>query len=121
MEGGISLSSIQQRFGVLPIAFVLGALLLWFSMPTLASLHPFWMSDYDYSHGYLVLLLSVFLFGLEDRRAPVDPFVPSWAGVACSILLALSMVVGHAATIVVVSQLALPALWISTIWAVAGA
>ena len=115
----VSVGAIRQRFRPVLGVVVVAALLLWFSIPTFVSIHWFWLSEY-YSHGYLVLLLTAFLFGLEVRRAPLEPFTPSWAGLACLIPLVLLMVAGQGATTVIVSQSALPALWIAAIWSLAG-
>jgi len=96
-----------------------GALLLWFTVPTVVSLHSAW-SDYYYSHGYLVLVLSAVLVVLELRRAPLAAPVPSWWGFSCLTFLVLVTVVARASSTQSVAQLAWPLSWIAAIWALAG-
>ena len=106
---------------VAPFALAaLGLLLVWFSFYTLKALHVVWLEDVDYSHGYLVLGLTAWLLVLEWKRAPLEPFVPSWAGLACLGALVLATIAGFAATTQLVASAALPALWIAAIWAAAG-
>jgi EpsI family protein len=93
---------------------------VWFCAPTIASLQPAWIDDYNYTHGYLVLILTAFLVVVEIRRAPLDPFVPSWAGFASVLALLLVMTVAHASTTPLIAQLALPAVWMSSVWAATG-
>ncbi len=101
-------------------AIAFAALLLWFSTPTIASIYPTW-SSYDYSHGYLIFPMAVLLLGGEVRRAPLESFAPSPAGFACFAVIVLVMVAAHAATTLFFAHLALPLLWMSAVWAFAGA
>lgn len=100
---------------------MLVALLAWFSVPTFRSLHAVWLEDYNYTHGYLVVLASVFLVVSELRREPLSQLSPSWVGAACLAALAFVTTAAHAASTVAIAQLALPLLVISLVWAFAGA
>ena len=98
----------------------LGLLLAWFSFYTIRVLHPTWLEAVDYSHGYLVLILTAWLIFVDLRRAPPAPFVPSWLGLTCLVALVFATLVGLASTTMSVAAVALPALWMATVWAVAG-
>lgn len=105
-----------------PSAFALVGLglLVWFSLYTIRILHPVWLEAVDYSHGYLILILTGWLFFMELRREPLAPFAPSLPGLACLFALVLAMVVGLASTTLSIAAAALPALWMAAIWAAAG-
>ena len=96
-----------------------GALLLWFSFPTLVSLNAVW-SSYDYSHGYLVLALTGLLVFAELRRARPAFSAPSWAGLICLLALALLMVAARVTTTLTVELIAWPLTCIAAIWAWTG-
>jgi len=102
-------------------ALVVGALILWFSWPTLLSLHASFTESADYTHGHLVFALAALLIVRELRRAPMAPATGSLAGGTCLLVLLLVVVVGHASTTLVVAQLAIPMLWLCAIWALSGA
>jgi EpsI family protein len=97
-----------------------GILVLWFSWPTLLSLHASFIESADYSHGHLLFALTAVLVVRELRRA-LAPATRSAAGTVSLFLLLFAVIVGHASTTLVVSQLALPLLWLSAIWAFTGA
>ena len=115
-----ALKSLAPGHDVPLAAVALGLLLLWFSLHSLRTLHAVWIENFDYSHGYLILALAAWLLVLEVRRAPLAPFVPSWAGIACLVALLLVTIAGIASATQLVAQAALPALWIAAIWAAAG-
>ena len=52
-------------------AILCAGLVLWFSVPTLASLHEIWFGGNIYGHGYLVLAMTAWLVARELRRAPL--------------------------------------------------
>jgi EpsI family protein len=99
---------------------IAAALVVWFSVPTLLSLHDIWSTHFDYSHGHLVLVLTAILAAREIRRTPMAPSAPSWTASACLFALVLLILIGHAATTLTVAQIALPALWMAAVWALAG-
>ena len=116
-----TLLSLALPQGLPPVSVaIVGVLALWLSVPIIASLNPTWQTDY-YSHGQAVLVLTGLLFVLELRRAPSAPLMPSWTGFAWLVLLVLIAMASYASTTILIAQLALPLLWITTIWALAGA
>jgi EpsI family protein len=102
-------------------ALFAGALVLWFSWPTLLSLHASFTESADYSHGYLLFAVTALLIVRELRRQPLARASGSAAGTALLVLTSVAVIVGHASTTVVLAQIALPLLWLSAIWAFAGA
>jgi len=115
-----ALKSLAASDGA-PLAMVaLGLLLLWFSFYAHRTVHVAWLEDVDYSHGYLVLALAVWLLVLEVRREPLTAFVPSWLGMAALFGLLVATIAALASTTQFVAHAALPALWIAAIWAAAG-
>lgn len=59
---------------------VLGALLLWMYLPTLAHLVAQWWSDPNFSHGFFVPLFSAFVIWQERSRFASVRVKPSWWG-----------------------------------------
>ena len=115
-----ALSSFAPAQASLAVALLGLGLLLWFSLDTIRALHPAWLEAVDYSHGYLVLLMTVWLLVIELRREPLAPFVPSWPGVVCFFALVLATLAGRAATTSWGAAATFPALWIAAVWAAAG-
>jgi EpsI family protein len=101
---------------VLSLGYV--ALVLWFSYPTLLSLHLRWV-DFGYSHGYLVLLLVAWL-AVRASRESAGPSAPSIGGLGVLALCLLGTLVAFASSVTLVAQLLLPPLWVAAISAVAG-
>ena len=104
-------------FRVSLIASVLG--LVWLSVPTVLSLHPFWV-DFNYSQGYLIALIVGVLVVLELRRGPLPPAHPSPWGLAALGVCVLGTLMGQTADVLSVSHFLLPLLLVSVLWAVAG-
>lgn len=96
------------------------SLFLWFSVPTLKSLHAVWWTSSDYSYGYLVLLLTIFLAARELRRGAMAPLVPSWAGFVLFTLLVFTTLAGNVSSTRAVAQLAWVLSVIAGIWALTG-
>jgi len=96
-------------------------LLAWFSVPTFVSLHTVWLTDFTYSHGYLVLAMTVYLVTLEVRREPLAPRAPSWLGLGALVAIAFVSAAAHAASTVAIAHLAFPLFWIVGVWTFAGA
>lgn len=96
-----------------------GALLLWFTFPTFVSLGHAW-SSYNYSHGYLVLCLTVVLIVAELRRGPLAAPFPSWGGFLWLTGLVLLTVAARVTATATVALVAWPLSWIAAIWACAG-
>lgn len=95
------------------------AAVLWFSYPTLVTLHLRWI-DGGYTHGYLVLVLSVVLASRSLRRKPLARPSASLVGAFVMASAVLLVLAAQASTTVIVAQLTLPLLWLSSIWAVLG-
>jgi len=100
-------------------ALVLGVLLVAFSLPTLWSLLPVW-ENYEYSHAYLVLAVVALFVTLEVRRRPLNTIASSWAGLACLLGLVLVSLAGMLSTTEILSQVALPAVWMAAVWTTFG-
>jgi EpsI family protein len=100
---------------------LLAFLVLWFDVYTLRPVQVVWREDFEYSHGYLVLLFTAWLCILEARRQPLKPLVPSATGLLCLVALVLATVAAAASTTLVVAAAALPALPVAALWAAAGA
>lgn len=115
VKGLLGGTSAARWLPALPVL----ASLLWFSWPTLTELHSRWIGI-AYSHGYLILGLSVLLAMNEIRRIPLVAPTPSMAGTVVLAMAVTLVVIGDAATTAVVAQAGLPILWFSAIWAVAG-
>jgi EpsI family protein len=83
-------------------------------------LHANWLDMYSYSHGYLVLAMSVWLFVIALRDRPVSRLAPSISGV---LVLAAALAVYVLAEIVDIAigvQAMLPVLLLATIAALCG-
>lgn len=75
---------------VLLVAGVLGVVFAWAYWPTLTELLEAWRTQPDYSHGYLVVPVAIYLLWIRRRAFPgIDP---GFSIGACS-LLALSIAV----------------------------
>ncbi len=98
----------------------LAFLVLWFDVYTLRPVQVVWQEDFEYSHGYLVLIFTAWLCILEARRQPLKPLVPSATGLLCLVALVLATVAATASTTLVAAAAALPALAVAAVWAAAG-
>jgi EpsI family protein len=96
-----------------------GALLFLFALPTFVSLHGVWTTNYYYTHGYLVLALTVMLVVQEGRRARFA-HAPSWWGFGLLVFVVLVTLAARAMTLDTVVQFVLPAYCVAAIWALAG-
>jgi exosortase len=73
-------------------ACVLGAFFVAGLSPLLAVLHKDWINPYGaFSHGYLVLLMSVWLALVRWRESPPAKLAPSWPAVTLVLGLVLSL------------------------------
>lgn len=117
--GPVPFVAMPRGAAALPVLAVV-LLVGWFSVPTLASVVPAWR-HYDYSHGYLIPLLTVLLVVVEWRRGPVSLTTPSLMGFGFFLLTVTTMVLAHAATTTTVAQIAMPLAWIGAVWALMGA
>ena len=83
-------------------------------------LHKFWISSDAYSHGYLVLAIACWLVFRELRDGPPIRLQPSWLGCGALAVSVAALLAGHAADVLSIQQLALPAVPLATVWALAG-
>ena len=100
---------------------LLAFLVLWFDVYTLRPVQVVWQEDFEYSHGYLVLIFTAWLCFLEARRQPLKPLVPSVTGLLCLVAFVLATVAAAASTTLAAAAAALPALAVAALWAAAGA
>jgi exosortase A len=101
------------------LATLLG-LLAWSYRETLLSIGGKWFSDMTYSHGALVIPISLWLiFRRRDAVAAVD-WAPSWWGAGALLLASVAWLVARAAGVLVVEQLAVCAMISSVVLAVLG-
>jgi exosortase A len=101
------------------LATLLG-LLAWSYRETLLLIGGKWFSDMTYSHGALVIPISLWLiFRRRDAVAAVD-WAPSWWGAGALLLASVAWLVARAAGVLVVEQLAVCAMISSVVLAVLG-
>jgi exosortase A len=98
-------------------AIVLALAVYW---STAWSLPQRWGSDPTYSHGYLVALVSAWLTWRAWRRGELEGTAPSRFGLLPLALAGLAWLLARGASILVVQQLALPALMLGAAWALFG-
>lgn len=95
-------------------------LILAFLIPGWLALHDSWVNSYTYSHGYLVLAVSVWLAYSEFRRGgPWFSATSGWgvAALACSLLFAIAATAG---AIRLLQQVSVPLVIGSALWAFGG-
>jgi exosortase len=91
---GNTLSSHLQRH-LLP--YILLAALVLFNIPILISLIADWAHDGNYSHGFLVIPISIYLF-YRRKSELIFPAIPSRAGLILLILGCFGLIFGTAAS-----------------------
>jgi exosortase A len=84
--------------------------------PTVATVLSRWTSDPTYSHGWLVLAISVWLAWRCRRRGKLDNTGPSAWGLVLLIGGGLGWLLARAASIHVVQQLAVPTMMLGMAW-----
>ena len=78
----------------LPVAALLGIVVLWGSWSTLVEMEQVWSFNPTYSHGYLVPLIALaLLWSVRDRRPPLDP-LPGWSGLTVFLVGAAAQLAG---------------------------
>lgn len=95
------------------------ALLLALLVQLFPVLHRLWLTSPTYSHGYLVLGLVAWLVLREYKRAPIIGS-PSWLGLTALVVVASVAVFARVVDIIVIQQLAVPALLIAGLCTVCG-
>ena len=87
---------------------VLCAVLAWFSVPTLISLNEQWLGSAYYSHGYVVLILTVALVIRELKNAPLEPLATSVPGLVCLVVTVVGTVAAYAGSTELVAEVLFP-------------
>jgi exosortase len=109
-ETGLEMTG-QHWLLFLPWFLVVG-LLLWLYGPLMISMVQNWMIDENYSHGFLVPLVTGGLIWAQRRRLPDLAAGPNWAGLAVMIFGLLILLVGQAGHEFFLSRVSLiPVLW----------
>jgi exosortase A len=116
--------SIEQASPRRPVQLaavaVLLALLAISYRETLLAIGTKWFSDMTYSHGGLVVPLSLWLIWRRRAAVAATEWCPSWWGVAALCAASLAWLVASAAGVLVVQELAVVAMVSSVVLAVLG-
>lgn len=105
------------RWPLFLLAIVLTLVVYW---TTAWSLPQRWGSDPTYSHGYLAALVSVWMIWRTWRRGELEGTTPSLFGLLPLALAGMGWLLARGASILIVQQLALPALLLGAAWALFG-
>jgi exosortase len=109
-ETGLEMT-YQRWLHLLPW-FLVAGLLLWLYGHLMISMVQNWMTDENYSHGFLVPIVTGGLIWAQRRRLPELATGPNWAGLAVMILGLLILLVGQAGHEFFLSRVSLiPVLW----------
>jgi exosortase len=84
------LAAVPQRMKWAAVGCLLGAAFLWSYWPTLTGLFSAWCYVPDYSHGFLVPPLALFILWIRRDRMPAPTTGLAWPGL---ILVALSVAI----------------------------
>lgn len=84
-------------------ALIVAILLLWVFWPTLEVISKRWISDVEYSHGYLVPVFSAYLLWSRRGRLSTGSTQPSWLGLP---VLAVGLTMRFAGTYMFLDWLA---------------
>jgi len=108
----------QKTIGLLLVLLLgMSVALFW---PTYVSLHSRWINPEEpYTHSYIVIALAAFLVWCQVKTF-TNNCSPSWLGILLGFFTTFVWFVGHVAQIQVLSQLALPLIFLSWILAVFG-
>jgi exosortase A len=106
----VQLAALVVLFGLLAISY----------RETLLAIGTKWFSDMTYSHGGLVVPLSLWLIWRRRAALAATEWCPSWLGVAALCVASLAWLVARAAGVLVVQQLAVVAMVSSVVLAVLG-
>jgi exosortase len=83
-------------------------------------LHASWTDAYSYSHGYLVLLMSGWLFARNLRSAPIAELRPSLIGFGMLLIGVAGYVLAEIVDVTIGIQAMMPVLLLSLVAALAG-
>lgn len=104
-----------SRRSYLFAAFLALALLAWFFFPTAASLNTRWYTRGEaYSHGYLIVAISLFLIARRWPALKAAPLAPTTWPLPALLGLSLLWLAGHVTSALIVQQAILPLLVLLT-------
>jgi exosortase A len=99
---------------------LLTALLGWAYRETALSIADKWLTDMTYSHGVLVVPISLWLIWRRRAALAAVAWQPSWWGIAALAVASFCWLVARAAGVLVIEQLALAAMISAVVLAVLG-
>ena len=94
----------RSRFTLLGLLLAGLVLLAWTYRDTLALIIEKWQSDAAFSHGFLIVPVSLWLIWRRRRDLATVRCVPSWIGVMALLLCAALWMVGRGAGVLVIEQ-----------------
>lgn len=115
-----SRTAMQRRPLQLTVLLVLIALLAYFYRDTLRTISAKWFTDMTYSHGGLIVPISLWLAWRARRAVAAAAWAPSLWGVLALACACLAWMVARAAGVLVIEQLAVVAMLSSVVLAVLG-
>ncbi len=71
------------------LALILAAVAIWAYWPSLAAIGAAWVSNPDYTHGFFVVPISIWLLWVRRGQAPNIAFAPDWRALILLVLAAL--------------------------------
>lgn len=106
---------------MLPLLVLAGLVLIWLGYrDTVMSLYEQWISSESYSHGLVVMPITLYFIWMRRATLYDAAIAPSFTGMAAILLSGLVWVLGELAGVVTVTQVALVCLTIAFVWAVLG-
>ncbi|WP_306476385.1 exosortase A [Methyloversatilis sp.] len=112
---------VVSRFFVLPLLVIAGLVAIWLGYrETVMSLYEQWISSESYSHGLIVVPITLYFIWMRRVTLYDAAIEPSSVGMSAILVSGLLWVLGELAGVVTVTQIALVCLTISFVWAVLG-
>jgi exosortase A len=109
------------RFFHLPLYAFVGLLCVWIAYSsTVMSMYEQWISSASYSHGVVVVPVTLYFIWMRRRTLLDASFAPSLMGLSALLVSGLMWVLGELAGVVTVAQVALVCITISFVWAALG-
>lgn len=109
------------RFFMLPLLVLAGLVAIWIGYrDTVMSLYEQWLSSESYSHGLVVVPITLYFIWMRRATLYDAAIQPSLVGMLAIPVSGLLWVLGELAGVVTVTQIALVCLTIAFVWAVLG-
>lgn len=109
------------RFFMLPLLVLAGLVAIWIGYrDTVMSLYEQWLSSESYSHGLVVVPITLYFIWMRRATLYDAAIQPSLIGMLAIPVSGLLWVLGELAGVVTVTQIALVCLTIAFVWAVLG-